>query len=320
MRSSETAFPSRLEDEGVGTESFLATFLLETVSQAVSIFPRKFELILTAITVKMTFNLQYVSDIHLEAHDKRDTGSISPEMFVKPSAPYLALCGDISIPDLKSYDAFLEWCSSRWEKIFLVAGNHEYYNFRCKEKTDMAAKKKKLEEIVAKYPNIHFLECSSYYLEEYNLRILGCTLWSDTSIGDRIKILTYMNDGRSIRYQGEYPLLPEMMTELHLDQYEWLYEEINKAEERKEQVVVLTHYMPSFQLVAEKYQDNPLNMCFASDCEELMRPPVKAWICGHSHTGVKKEINGVLCLMNPFGYPGERVDSRSREAVLTLGV
>lgn len=266
----------------------------------------------------MTFNLQYVSDIHLEAHDKRDTGAISPEMFIKPSAPYLALCGDIGIPDLKSYNAFLEWCSNNWEQVFLIAGNHEYYNFRCKEKSDMAAKKRKILEIVAKYSNIVFLDCSSYYVQHHNLRILGCTLWSDTSIGDRIKILTYMNDGRSIRYQGEDPLLPEMMTALHLDHYEWLYDEIEEAKKRNEKVLVLTHYMPSFQLVAKKYEDNPLNMCFASDCEELMAPPVKAWICGHSHTAVKKEIQGVLCLMNPFGYPGERVESKSREAVLEL--
>ena len=77
----------------------------------------------------MTFSMQYVSDIHLEMHDKYNEGVITPSMFLKPSAPYLALCGDIGIPELKAYDVFLGWCSNNYEKVFLIAGNHEYYNY-----------------------------------------------------------------------------------------------------------------------------------------------------------------------------------------------
>lgn len=267
----------------------------------------------------MNFQIQYVSDLHLEHHDKQNEGYIIPSMFLKPSAPYLALCGDIGNPDLAAYEAFLAWCSRSYRLVFLVAGNHEYYNYRSPGKSDISARKDKLRSITAKYKNVYFLDCSSYYIAEFNLRILGCTLWSDTSSGDDAKIITYMNDARNILFKNEEPLVPRHMTDLFQEEKAWLINQLDLAKQRKEDVLVLTHYLPSFQLIAEKYKDNPLNMCFASDCEDLLQPPVKAWICGHSHTGVTKEIQGVRCVMNPYGYPGERVETRSTIAVLNLG-
>ncbi len=266
----------------------------------------------------MNFKIQYVSDIHLEFHDKYNEGQITPSMFLKPSAPYLALCGDIGIPELRAYETFLAWCSQEYEKVFIVAGNHEYYTYRCPIKNDMPTKQKRIREIVSQYPNIYFLDCNSYYEENYNLRILGCTLWSDVSLADERQIIKYMNDYRNIFIEGINSLLPRKMTEFHVEQKSWLHQEIEKAAEKNENLLILTHYLPSFKLIAAKYEDNPLNMCFATDCEDLMKAPVKGWICGHSHTGVTKEIRGVQLCMNPYGYTGERVETRDRAKVLEL--
>lgn len=268
--------------------------------------------------MKKSFQIQYVSDIHLEHHDKYNEGQITPSMFLKPSAPYVALCGDIGIPELKAYETFVHWCSENFEKVFLVAGNHEYYTYRCPIKNDIATKQKKIRDLVEQYSNVHFLECDSYLLQEYNIRILGCTLWSDTSHGDEEKIILGMNDSRNIYEKGQDPLLPRQMAAYHFAQKEWLNKEIKSAVNKQENILILTHYLPSFQLIAEKYAGNPFNTCFASNCEDLLRAPVKAWICGHSHAGVHKEISGVQLCMNPYGYPGERVDTRNRAQILTL--
>ena len=40
----------------------------------------------------------------------------------------------------------------------------------------------------------------------------------------------------------------------------------------------------------------------------------------NSHTGVYKEINGVKVCMNPYGYTGERVETRDRSKVLELNL
>lgn len=266
----------------------------------------------------MQFKLQYISDLHLEHHDKYNEGNIVPSMFLIPKAPYLALCGDIGNPDLTAYKDFLAWCSKSYKVVFLVAGNHEFYNYRSSKKSDMSTRIEKLRSICSQFKNVVFLNRDSYSFPEYNLRILGCTLWSDTSMGNEEKIMSYMNDARNILLEGDVPLLPSKMTELHHADKEWLRKEIEKAKMINESVLVFTHYLPSYKLIHEKYQEYSMNMCFASDCEELIREPVKAWICGHSHTGVKLVLNGVNCLMNPYGYPGEKVETRNREEVLVL--
>jgi hypothetical protein len=50
----------------------------------------------------------------------------------------------------------------------------------------------------------------------------------------------------------------------------------------------------------------------------LFRPPVVGWICGHTHTGMKRYIHGIPCCVNPYGYPQETVETRDREAVLQI--
>lgn len=263
-------------------------------------------------------NIQYISDIHLEFHDKHNKGALQPDMFVKPVAPYLVLAGDIGIPELKSYETFLAWCSKNWKQIFLVAGNHEFYNIRCPVKSDMTSKKEQLKKLCEPYPNIHFLDCSSYYLPEQNLRILGCTLWSEIPECLTEKVITYMNDARQIQIQKDVPFTPWAMTEQHEKEKQWLNQEIHKCELTNERCLVITHYLPSFELIHEKYQGHFLNACFASNCDDLFRPPVVGWICGHTHTGMKKFIHGIPCCVNPHGYPHETVETRDRFAVLEL--
>jgi hypothetical protein len=262
--------------------------------------------------------IQYVSDIHLEFHDKHNKGVLQPDMFVKPVAPYLALVGDIGIPELKAYETFLHWCSQHWKHVFLVAGNHEFYNVRCPVKTDMATKKDQIKKICSHLPNVHFLDCSSYYLEDENVRVLGCTLWSDIPDCIKEKVITYMNDARQIQKVKDVPFTPSAFSEVHKQEKQWLNQEIHQCELTNEKCLVLTHYLPSFSLIHEKYQGHFLNACFASDCDDLFRPPVVAWIAGHTHTGMKKFIHGIPCVVNPYGYPTEQVETRDRTAVLQI--
>lgn len=262
--------------------------------------------------------IQYVSDIHLEFHDKQNKGSIEPSMFVKPVAPTLVLAGDIGAPELKSYGVFLSWCSSNWNHVFLVAGNHEFYNVRCPVKSDMASKKEKIREVCSAFPNVHYLDCSSYYIAEENLRVLGCTLWSAIPECLSEKAITYMNDARQILHLKDVPFTPWVQSEQHTKEKQWLNQEIHKCEMTNERCLVITHYLPSFVLIHDKYKGSPLNVCFASECDDLFRPPVQAWICGHTHTGMKVSIHGIPCYVNPYGYPHESVETRNREATLVL--
>lgn len=262
--------------------------------------------------------IQYVSDIHLEFHDKHNTGSLQPSIFVDPSAPYLVLAGDIGIPDLKSYKVFLQWCSTNWKGVFLIAGNHEFYNVRCPTKTTMQEKKRLIQEICSQFTNVHFLDCSSVYLPEENLRILGCTLWTDIPDDIADKAAVHMNETRQVLDCDDTPLYPWRISEIHRLEKQWLEQEIQKCEGNQENCLVITHHLPSYSLIHEKYAGSPLNCCFASHSEDLFRLPVVGWICGHTHTGMKLNIQGIPCVINPVGYPGETVETKDRNALLHL--
>jgi len=71
------------------------------------------------------FSIQVISDTHIEMQrlDWMD--------LVEPCAPYLALLGDIGIVNMdnkyENYKNFLLKQANQFEKIFVLAGNHEYY-------------------------------------------------------------------------------------------------------------------------------------------------------------------------------------------------
>jgi hypothetical protein len=76
--------------------------------------------------------------------------------------------------------------------------------------------------------------------------------------------------------------------------------------------------LPTQHLVHEKYKGHPLNVCFATNLDFLIQYPVRAWLCGHSHTGNEVRVNNVLCALNPGGYPGEHETQLDRERILTV--
>jgi hypothetical protein len=61
--------------------------------------------------------LKYVSDLHLERKIKRN---------IVADKPYLLLAGDIGYPSDNVYRDFLHEMSYKFDKVFIIAGNHEF--------------------------------------------------------------------------------------------------------------------------------------------------------------------------------------------------
>ena len=251
-----------------------------------------------------SFQLQYISDIHLEFHDKQNKGAIQPDMFVKPgAADYLALVGDIGIPELNSMPAFLAWCSQNWKEVFWVPGNHEFYNYR-NTPIPVDEKEAYMRTLASRWPNVHYLNREAFELDA-SIRILGCTLWSFIPTESEKDALLKMNDSKQIKVNNERTAVPSDFNTWHTRDREWLVQEIQRAKLEKKELIVLTHYLPSFRLIHPKYENYPLNCCFATNLESLIQAPVRAWLCGHSHMAVDTTIHSVCCSLNPYGYPGE---------------
>ncbi len=250
--------------------------------------------------------VQYASDLHLEL-------SSGPfQAILKPVAPVLALAGDIGRPDLPEYRNFMAYCSSNWDRVFVVAGNHEFYNsttakkwaYKAPHTVDM--RRHMCAKVAATFPNITFMDRTR--VEYQGVSFLGCTLWSDLSIPVHAELAgRHMNDYHVITVDGTQPVTPAQTTTWHRFEREWLADEISSSADLGLPTVVITHHLPSKQMNSERWADHPLNPAFASDCDDLMRPPVRAWIAGHTHTGVTyRNMANVMGCVNPRGYPGEQ--------------
>ena len=266
---------------------------------------------------------QFISDVHLEI----DPVSKLRE-FIKP-------CGDICAYSMKDrLRSFLEFCAASWQRVFYVAGNHEYYNksshelrFIAKQDAERGQPTTLLEvenwlrTECDRFPNVHFLQKDSYYLAEEGTYVLGCTLWSEIPADQYDIAKKGMVDYRRIYLTKEAVVTPAQVTGLYYDHANWLLGELNSLGPQVK-VLVITHHLPTYQMVDAKYAGNPLNCCFASSTlERLPRVPA-TWVCGHSHSRTSRVVNGCLCVLNARGYPGEmpKMTSSTVMPVVEIGM
>lgn len=221
--------------------------------------------------------IQYISDIHLEFLD-----NIRFTKFIKPIGNILILAGDIGNPYEQLYEEFLNYISTIFDKIFIITGNHEYYN----KKHTIEEVNTKIQSIVNQFTNITFLNNS--YEDYLGYRFIGTTLWSNvnSSLINDFKCI----NGMTIDYYNN----------LHNISIKFIKEQL----ELNIPLIVVTHHLPSSRLIEPKY-DSLYNQFFASNCDFLIKKPIKCWIYGHTHTRNEYYINDIILCCNPIGYLNE---------------
>ena len=256
--------------------------------------------------------IQYASDLHLEFGDQTSFGYM-----LTPVAPYLALAGDIGRPDQQSYTQFLEYCSTNWQRTFVVAGNHELYNGGMDGKVDSAADRlSSCAHICRQFPNVHFMNRGRFELESEGVSVLGATLWTNLDSEEKQTVAQeQMNDYRCIFVDQEaqeeafgFPhrlLTAADVLAWHRCDREWLSQEIAANARVARPAVVITHHLPTFRLIAPCWATSPLTVAFASECSELLTHPVRAWIAGHTHVSAHLSLGRMQLGVNPRGYPGD---------------
>jgi hypothetical protein len=262
--------------------------------------------------------IQYASDLHLEFAE-----NVIGSVLLKPVAPVLALAGDIGRPDKRPYRDFLRYCSANWDAVFLVAGNHEFYNTRTmhpnRRSDTVPERNMMIDAILAEFPNVHFLDRGR--MDFRGVAFLGCTLWSDTR-ADTLRAHGAMNDYRLVTVDGVDPITPAITNEWHMRDREWLAGALEECRNTDTPAVVITHHLPSFEFIASQYRGHYLNFCFASACDSLIKPPVRAWIAGHTHAAVHRswtfESEVIHGLVNPRGYPHETDTGYCREIFVDI--
>jgi predicted phosphodiesterase len=252
-----------------------------------------------------SMKLQIVSDTHLEF--------ISPMTVDLPvAAEYIALLGDIGYPKQENYEKFLSELSPKYKSVFVIAGNHEFYN----SSTAFEAMVEIIEEKCSKFPNVYFLNNKSMLVE--GTRIIGTTLWSHIPNEKRSEVVNSIGDYQHIRRynytsSGEvrkYPISIDFTNMLHSEAVYFIKHELSNAKNSNEKVVLLTHHAPMFNGTSDpKYEGEAraINYAFASKLEDLIAPPITNWCFGHTHYPTDFMFNGVRVSSNPRGYPCKEV-------------
>jgi len=207
------------------------------------------------------FPIQYISDIHVNYRNYRPLKFNNCEK-------YLIVCGDVGDPNHKNWNDFIKYTSDSFHKVFFIAGNHDYHCDCRFDHNKYNYWNNKLIENCSKYKNVHYLDCNSYYLKDEQIKIIGCTLWSSAN-------------------------------DIHQKHVNFIKQELNKKEPTENQSsIVATHFCPTYKLMEDKYKDRKNIHLFFTDLEYLFMNPLKAWICGHTHSRLEIEINNIYCGVN----------------------
>lgn len=228
----------------------------------------------------------------------------------------LILAGDIGWASEKNYWSFLRDCTDIYKHVICVPGNHEYYdeNYNVEQTNEIISQKSK--EIFDACGNFHYLNNSTVTLD--GVKYIGTTLWSQLDTTRRRNIVQGLNDFNYIKMKFCKALTFEDYNQFHQRDLKWLQEELYLTVlDANPNFVVITHHLPSNQLVHPKYKVSPyndINSAFSTNLDHIIQG--KLWIAGHTHCPITKIINGTPVVVNPFGYASECLYAGMNETIV----
>jgi hypothetical protein len=190
-----------------------------------------------------------------------------------------------------------------------MAGNHCFYEGEYEDRLQQ------LRELDNLDPRVHFLQNKTYLLPN-NVRILGTTLWSHVPPETASKIGRSLNDYNYISIVVEKKaenskikkrrITVDDTNEWHAQQHAWLLQEIQKARENQEHVVVITHHAPSHRdTCSREDKEAGVEDSFVNDHDADCVDPVRLWVYRHTHRSTDLTINSTRIVSNQLGYAWE---------------
>ena len=231
--------------------------------------------------------LHIMSDVHLTHYSFQPPAT---------DADIVILAGDVGVGTKG-----VTWAHENFpEKIIVkIPGNHCYYGTNRK---DTLAQMR----IAGQVCKVSVMDNDELILPEYGIRILGATLWTDFLLFgqknfERATTAAQgcLNDFHMI-YDGVGTFTPLQSIELHKESLAWLTAKLDVPFAGK--TVIVTHHAPSMLSVADKYKDDIVSACFASNLDYLFGPKIDLWLHGHTHSSFDYSVNGTRILCNPRGY------------------
>ncbi|TVY84054.1 hypothetical protein LSUE1_G002691 [Lachnellula suecica] len=219
-----------------------------------------------------------MSDLHLEGSQY--------DYDIPRRAPYLVLAGDIGnairSQDIDRYEYFLGKLCARFLAVFVVLGNNEPKGSAGAPDgwTKAVKELRKMEAKSVMEGRLHFLDNNHFNFAEYNVTIMGCTLWSRlrrdqprAAGGDRASIKGWTMETNNANFERSYRWIKNTVPRVRGD--------------AKHRIVVITHHPPCFGTSEATHEQSDRWSGYKTDIlggegvEGLRNGDV--WIHGHTH-------------------------------------
>jgi len=276
-----------------------------------------------------TMKIAICSDVHLEFGQLQLENTQNAEVLILSgdictACDLLPNTGDTFVGSAKSarYHEFFSNCSSRFDHVVYVAGNHEHYH------GDFAKSLSILKENLAYLPNIHVLDKELFTFRDHVF--VGGTLWTDMNGEDEMTmnhVQRRMNDfqicdnsnemvnyrvwdkkddgGKTTKFKTRPATLsPKHVVEDHKQMLEFIDRTYNMTPPWMT-VVVVGHHAPSKSSEHPRYaNDQLMNGAYNSRLDQFImdRPGIKLWTHGHTHEDFDYMIKQCRVVCNPRGY------------------
>lgn len=234
--------------------------------------------------------IQFASDLHLEFWENSRWLKDNPLI---PVGDILILAGDIGYLDHEIYSKhpFWNWCAENYNETIVVPGNHELY-----KSYDINDLSEGWELKVRN--NVRCVYNKRLHLGGIDL--ICSTLWAEIPLSDAYFTEKAVTDFRRIR-DGEKFLSWKRFNEEHRKCVDFISKSITGSQAKTK--IVVTHHVPSFQLMAEEFRGSMINGAFTSNLDKMIENlPIDYWIYGHSHRIIESKIGSTIMLTNQLGY------------------
>ena len=234
--------------------------------------------------------IQYMSDLHMEL---TENSRYLKNVEFPVTGDILVLAGDTfylnntTAPLAK----FWRWASANYRQVLLVPGNHEYYQ-GCDIMDRGLQWRWMFRENVGYYQNqVVRIDDTDFILS---------TLWSHVPPVYEYFVSRGMNDFYQTKFNGKR-LTVEDYNRMHTYCLDFIKKSV--AESTANHIVVVTHHLPTLQVVAAQHQGSDLNSAFATELGDFIATThIDAWIYGHSHTNIDTIIGNTKIISNQMGY------------------
>lgn len=235
--------------------------------------------------------IQYASDLHLEFSE--NWRILRQEGPMDARGDILVLAGDIGYLGDDNYRThpFWDWASENYQQVIVCLGNHEFYKYY-----DLSTMHEGLVGEIR--PNVHYYYNGVVHIE--NTDFIISTLWAHIDLEDASITERGVTDFHRILY-GENMLTFSDFNQEHQRCLDFIKRSV--AESKAKHKVVVTHHVPSFQLMSPEFSGSRINGAFTIELADYIADSgIDYWIYGHSHRNIDKTIGTTRCVSNQFGY------------------